>query len=413
MMNGPGGRINRGHRIEHLGSDAWKGGGLVVNGTCIDINRGPTAAHPDFYQSQGKADNPWSVILYNVSGYDCQCQGLFGSYLKDSAFVNVLFDRPPGTSYASQVGTTLDNVLYLHVGVYGQSFWVRGEHNPAFAHDGSHVNGIYQNMSQPDGGDISLLYVDHNHFIGGTPRGNHSTTGDAVFVDAEGNNFHLQPTSPAWGTALPLQCVPADLNGAPRHPTAPNRGPLARGDVAMLEVTAWQTAAVHGGAGTLLRTVIDGDVHASLAPLSELRVAFNQPLDPATLGATPVAITAQTAGDLTSTVQSATLADADRTLVIALSQPLPQGDRVTVAIDPALRSTLNLEVTGDGTLELGILTGDADGSGTVGEGDIVAVREASGNADPQSVARYDIDASGSVSGADQAAARARIGNALP
>ena len=94
MGNGPGGSIIRNHTLYRITSDAFTGSGrLVVNSDCIDIDPGSTGAHPDFHQSYSPAPN-WcqDVILYNVRGLKGLSQGLFGHRLRNTAFVNLLFD---------------------------------------------------------------------------------------------------------------------------------------------------------------------------------------------------------------------------------------------------------------------------------------------------------------------------------
>jgi len=77
-----------------------------------------------------------------------------------------------------------------------------------------------------------ILTIDHCHVIDETvngsviPPGANSTTGNAKFVNASAHDYHLQVSSPAYGTGTRLQCVPADLNGVPYGPR-PNRGALS------------------------------------------------------------------------------------------------------------------------------------------------------------------------------------------
>lgn len=223
MGNGPGGSIIRGHAIEKITSDAFTGSGrLVVNSTCRDINPGSTGAHPDFHQSYAVAPD-WcqDVILYNVRGTECVSQGLFGSRLRNSAFVNVVFEKGNTVMY-SQYSDVMDNVLFLHLTIVKQSWLWRDSYAPTSVRV---VNGVFQSMSGYAGDGSAGLWIEDNHFVDPTRApGANATTGDPKYVDTTVRDFHLAPDSPARGTGRTLQCVPADIDGRPHPPTNRNRG---------------------------------------------------------------------------------------------------------------------------------------------------------------------------------------------
>jgi hypothetical protein len=54
--------------------------------------------------------------------------------------------------------------------------------------------------------------------------GEEATTGDPQFVDPEKQDYHVRATSPAARSGVPLQCVPADIDGKRRDPEHPTRG---------------------------------------------------------------------------------------------------------------------------------------------------------------------------------------------
>jgi len=226
MNNGPDGDIVRGHAVYHIASDVWTGSDrLVVNCRCWDIDPGKTGAHPDFYQSHAKAPG-WvhDVILYNVRGYDCECQGLFGVRLRDSAFVNVSIHTNRGMY--SQWSDRMDNVMFWHVTLVDQTWlWREGKAGKNGDYEPTDVDvrnclfakmGSFKPLAEFSGG----LTVDRCAFYGTDKKGNPSGTfGDAplrvprAFADEAKRNYAPQPGSPATKHGLPLQCVPADIDG--------------------------------------------------------------------------------------------------------------------------------------------------------------------------------------------------------
>lgn len=223
LTNGPDAELIRDHHVEKIASDVWTGSEkLVVNCTSHDVNGGTTGAHPDFHQSYAKEPD-WveNVILYNVSGLECTCQGLFGIRLRHAAFVNVLFERTPGNYFLSQYGGPLENVLFLHVTLVQQNWaWRKG----FTATDVRMLNCLLPSMSSEVGSPEGLR-VDHTHFYGNKSTfGTHFTTGDPLFLDPSAHAYAPAQGSPAI-TGIPLPCVPADLHGNP----FPKQGPRACG----------------------------------------------------------------------------------------------------------------------------------------------------------------------------------------
>jgi len=222
MDNGPGALLLRNHKIHKITSDALTSARTAINVEVRDINRGPTDAHPDWHQSHtGGADKYKTCILYNCSGFDCLSQGFFGHNLKDSAFVNCIFHRPPGIGY-SQYSGHMDHVLWVYCTVPTQTWLWRGT---LHGDDCYVLNGIFADMHETDGGNTDGFTISHNHFLGRhAPMGDNATVGDAQFVAPDQLDYHVASTSPAAHSGMPLQSVPADIDGKPRDPRRPTRG---------------------------------------------------------------------------------------------------------------------------------------------------------------------------------------------
>ena len=222
MDNGPGAILLRNHKIVKITSDALTNAGTAINCEVRDIDPGKTGAHPDWHQSYTGGKGKYKTcIIYNCSGFDCQAQGFFGHYLKDSAFVNCIFEKVPGHAL-SQYSGHMDHVLWLHCTVPNQHWLWRGTLRGTNCHV---LNGVFAGMHEAQGGDAGGFVIDRNHFI--EPKramGTNATTGDARFVDPNANDYRLRADSPAARTGAHLQCVPADINGKPYDKDARNRG---------------------------------------------------------------------------------------------------------------------------------------------------------------------------------------------
>lgn len=233
LSNAPGAILMRGHRIRSICSDAFTSVRTAINCTVDEIERGKTEAHPDFCQSHvGKPDEYKSFILYNCRGLKCSSQGLFGLNLRDSAFINILFVKHPANSpMSSQYSGRMENVLFAHMTFPNQVWHWRGKE--ALTRDVYFVNNIVASMSiSADPAWMTGFRFSHNLYLGGnkgygavTP-GDEARSGAAGFVDPTVADYRLGADSPAAGSALPLSCVPADIDGKPWADGKPNRGCL-------------------------------------------------------------------------------------------------------------------------------------------------------------------------------------------
>lgn len=225
MSDGPGCELVRDYTVYHITSDVWTGCGLVVNCKCWDVDPGNTGSHPDFYQSFARAPG-WvsDVILYNVSGYDCRCQGLFGVRLRDSAFVNISFKTD--VAMYSQWSDDMDNVLFAHVTLVDQTWLWRGQKGNKGNYNPKNVrlvNNLFRSMGsfQPIEDFGGELKVYHNAFYGKDRKGlkgEGAFGDDTIYVDREfkdeaKHHYALPAGSAALKHGIPLQCVPADING--------------------------------------------------------------------------------------------------------------------------------------------------------------------------------------------------------
>ena len=221
LNNGPTATLIRDHEVRTIASDVWTGSDkLVVNCTASDVDGGSTGAHPDFHQSHAEEPD-WvhDVILYNVTGYNCKCQGLFGLRLRDSAFVNVVFERTVESDFLTQYSGPMENVLFAHVTLINQTWLWRDGYAPV---DVRVLNSCMQRMSGYDGSGTNGLLVSNNFFYNANGvSGLNALYGDPLFTDAASTNYSLRADSPALANFRPLECVPADFRGV-RWPVATN-----------------------------------------------------------------------------------------------------------------------------------------------------------------------------------------------
>ena len=160
-----------------------------------------------------------TLHIYNVTGYNCKCQGLFGLRLRDSAFVNVVFERTKESNFLTQYSGPMENVLFAHVTLVNQTWLWRDDFAPL---DVRVVNccvpsmGAHQSERAFDGSGANGLLVSHCFFTGGKGVfGLDVKSGDPRFADPAARDYSLRPGSPALAAFRPLQCVPADFRGIP------------------------------------------------------------------------------------------------------------------------------------------------------------------------------------------------------
>lgn len=121
MGTGPCCRIVRNHRMKMLSADPFTASDtLAVNCQVEDVHASKDSDEPAFHRSQAVFGG-WTegVILYNVKGRDCWCNGLVGVKLRDSAFVDVEIETL-GDRFRSRYAGEMDNVIFRNVQIKGQ-----------------------------------------------------------------------------------------------------------------------------------------------------------------------------------------------------------------------------------------------------------------------------------------------------
>jgi hypothetical protein len=288
--------------------------------------------------------------------------------------------------------------------------------NQGVGFDATHAAGnlVHNNLwYQCEKVGIGGATGDYNSWLatavryGTTPQAHDVVDADAAdpFVDWAGGDFRLKAPSAA-GLTLPAPFANDMLGKA--------RGADGHWDRGALEYSAesiapdgWQIVTCHGDAD-VLTVAPDDHIEPRMQGIREIRVTFTEALDPATVGASAVTIVGNTTGDQAARIGSVTL-DGDRTLIIALSTALPDGDQYTVTVNTSLHTASGGQVSGDLDRRLRALAGDVDASGQVTNADVIATREAAGQAITPETARFDVDGSGQITTADMG----RIRKSMP
>ena len=305
---------------------------------------------------------------------------------------------------------TLDN--YGDLARYNGAYW----HSMGVL-DAAGGPGPYRNF-------VRLVAVDPRHpeviyasmFAPGLPCVFRSTDGGTSWQDITLNLPHAGSGS-MYVNPYTGELLHGSAYGTWVYPP-PYEGPTPLYDklIFELKVAGWEVLADHGVAGEMALSVADGDTEPRAGGPARLRATFSTEIDPATLGPAQVSIVGASSGDQSALVQSVTLAPDNRSATIGLSAPLASGDVYTVALADTVTAAggiLSPALTGDRDLVLGVFTGDADGSGAVGGGDILSVRAMAGRPLDATTCRFDVNRSGSVTGDDLLAVRSRLGQQMP
>lgn len=181
-----------------------------------------------------------------------------------------------------------------------------------------------------------------------------------------------------------------------------------------LTVTGWTAVADHGALGELAIAAGENYLESREAGLARLRLTFSAALNPATVNNAAVSLVGQTSGNQAARVAGVTLSGGNTVIVVQLSSPLPDADRYTLTLADTVKGADGKLVDGSSRVRhLAALAGDVDGSGVVGAGDVVALRNQAGAAVTAATARYDLNGSGTITGADMQEAESRKGHRLP
>ncbi len=221
-----GGGFQRNVKMKDICSDIFRAhSNLVAINVSIDtIDRGDTAAHPDFFQLHSPNGVEENLIVYNVRAVNMGAQGIFGGggEVKDAAFVNILLEKRPKDSHLkSQLTGTWTHVLFWNMTIDSQTFMFR---RVAGLTEIDVRNCIFQNVTSEDPAHPGIR-VQNSHFSSSKLKlGENATQGDPEFVSQEESDYRLSKTSPAYQSGEPLPGVPADMDGYPYDPARPNRG---------------------------------------------------------------------------------------------------------------------------------------------------------------------------------------------
>jgi len=168
----------------------------------------------------------------------------------------------------------------------------------------------------------------------------------------------------------------------------------------------WELLATHGAAGTVGSQIADGGVESRGQGVTQLRLTFDQALDPATVNSSSVTVPGRA-------TTGCTLEGGNTVLVATLGRPLDNGTRYTASLSGSVGGDGGTEVVGDKTINFGVLAGDVDGSERVTALDMLTIRSKAGQAVVPDTARCDVDCSGAVTAADLRTLRPLLGQSLP
>jgi Right handed beta helix region/Bacterial Ig-like domain len=271
-------------------------------------------------------------------------------------------------------------------------------------------NVFYECLHFPFGG----VTHDYNYYFncGAKVTEANKRTGGDPFVDAANLDFHLKPGTTAVDSGAALAApFNIDADGVQRPQGAGWDAGAMEYVAGSIAADGWQVVARHGQAD-VATPMADGYVEPRKAGLRRFRVVFIEALDPATVAKAVVTLVGDTSGDQAARISTAVL-EGDRTLLVTLTSSLPDADRYTVAIAPALHLAGGQSVSGDLDRRLATLVGDVDSSGAVEAADIVAVRDRADQPIDTTTARYDVDLSGAITDNDILAVRKSEGRKLP
>ena len=154
MGDGPRGKIVRGHLIKCISGDAFSGEDcLAVNCKLDDVDCTGVMDEPAFHRSQG-IQGAWThdVVLANITGTQCGCNGFIGLKLRDSVFSNITLETiGPERRFVSRYAWEMENVWFDRVSVTGQEWvWFKATNNNGnFTPTDVRVTGCSFELPQP------------------------------------------------------------------------------------------------------------------------------------------------------------------------------------------------------------------------------------------------------------------------
>ncbi len=226
------GQFHRNVYIENICSDIYRArtDQTSINVTIRRMDAGETTAHSDFFQWYNPGTSVENIIVYNCRVYDAVTQGILcGFETEDVAFVNLMFEfESQGMALSTQMrNCDMDHVLLWHVTYIGQRFLFLDDYvvsNWNVRNNNIHVFSAGPATALPASCDVDYNHVAQLHWDQSAPLGNHATLGDPQFRDSGCDDYRVMPTSPCYHRGVPLECVPADIDGVPYDPVAPTLG---------------------------------------------------------------------------------------------------------------------------------------------------------------------------------------------
>ena len=133
MGDGPRAKLVRNHLMKSLSGDAFMGSDfLAVNCRIVNVDSTGVMDEPAFHRSQG-IQGAWThdVVLANIEGTECACNGLIGLKLRDSVFSNITLETTgPERRFVSRYAWEMENVWFDRVKVTGQEWvWFKATNN--------------------------------------------------------------------------------------------------------------------------------------------------------------------------------------------------------------------------------------------------------------------------------------------
>jgi hypothetical protein len=231
IVNGKSGIYNRNIEYLNIGSDIFRAADNLIAVNISITNMHPfSGAHPDLIQFYNPGNPVDNLIIYNLKALSMNSQGIFGADggARNLAFVNWLIEKDAVNNFKTQMGT-MEHVLMWHITtVNHEARMGPPESMKAF----SIRNCSFHSLTAGPVNSLEASVIRNNHYRikiwdqDAGYMGSDWTEGDPAYADEAGKNFRPGSFSPLRNTGVPLECVPADVNGAPWTPGAPSIGAL-------------------------------------------------------------------------------------------------------------------------------------------------------------------------------------------
>ncbi len=215
-------KLLRNVTLNNLGSDAFSGAQMVINSTVNVIDATGTIYNPDLFEFEFSAGNIENRIYYGIKGFDVGANGFSANgggiaTLKDVAFVNILHDFAPYEfiTSGSMQDLAINHVLFWHVTSMQDLSWGVADTDLTNLSIRNSVFLGFDNFGSATTAVLDQQDVDENHFINSDilhfVPGINTTTGAPEFVNANGNNYTPDITSPLKDRSASV-VVPGDIN---------------------------------------------------------------------------------------------------------------------------------------------------------------------------------------------------------